>query len=177
MRWIVLLCELAAIAFVSQWGFGLWEPTDFYLLHDWGGLWLTLATVCLVGGAVWSFYTLFPSVLHAFDVVSHILAAALFLAAFAAVVALAVGLNKIGDRPRPAEVIATFIDYKTHRRASSASTSGHFGVLEVKNGPTLDVPLSVINKLRLKLGDEVPVMIHYGNLYDWGWLAPMQAIK
>ena len=173
MRWIVLLCEVAAIALAIQWGFGAWEETDFYRLHDWAGLWLTLGCVCLIGGALWSFYTLFPSVLLAFDLVSHILAATLFLAAFTAVVALAVGINKIGDRTRPEEVTATFIDYKTHRRASNASTSGHFGVFEVKNGPTFDVPLSVVNKLKLRIGDELPVVIRRGNLYDWGWLKPL----
>ena len=173
-RWIALLCVVTAIVLAIRWGLRSWAPTDFYRLHDWAGLWLTLATVCVTGGALWAFYALFPSVLHESRIVSNVLAGVLFFFAFAAVAGLAVGINRLGERLRPTEMIATLTDYKTHRRASNASSAGHFCVFRVANGPTLDVPVSVVDKLRLKIGDEVPVLLHQGNVYDWGWLEPLR---
>jgi antitoxin component of MazEF toxin-antitoxin module len=45
----------------------------------------------------------------------------------------------------------------------------------VENGPALEVPRSVLDKLKLKIGDKMPVSLHQGPLFDWGFIKPARS--
>ena len=175
-RWFICAVEITLLMLPVLWGVQAWEPVDFYERHDGVAVALVLGFALLAAAVLWSFYALFPPVLHAVWLIRNSLAALLFAAAFAATAALETGINKLGH-PHQQRVIATLTRYTNARGASNAGGQGRYGVVQVENGPALHVPLSVIDKQRLKIGDRATVLLYRGPLGYWGWVASVSGYR
>lgn len=94
---MIFVCQLAAISAVIAWGVDSKPPSDFDgMLTSWNGLILTLGFVCVCGCMLGSFYIIGPALLHALDLVKHIIGAVLLIASLAATVYLMIGINMAG---------------------------------------------------------------------------------
>jgi hypothetical protein len=171
-RWILFLSVVTGIGLSIYWGLPFDRGWHFYGYRDWvwPGLVLTLAFV--VGGALWLFYVHFPCVLHRSKFVSHIFAAVIFLSAFAAVWGLVLGINMIGVPLVPTELTGTITDVKTLKSKSVPSYDRQVAVVQVDQGPQIEMPIRVLNNLHVEIAFEgkICVFLQRGNLLYWGWV-------
>ena len=168
VRWKIFVCQLAAISAAIGWGIDSKPPSDFDgMLTGWNGLILTLSVFCVCGCMLWSFYVIGPALLHALELVKHIIGAALLIASLAATVYLMIGINMAGLRPSPERAKATLDRYEFGGRGAQHK---QYGVLRLVNGFEFRVPEPFLTKAKIYIGSEAHILLYRGNLFDWGML-------
>ncbi len=167
-RWLIFLCEVAVIGVAIWWGVVSRPASDFDgMLSGWCGGVLVLSAIGVCACVGGSFYALGPELLHAIELVKHVIGASLLVASLGAVVFLAIGINMAGEHRSPEQVTGTLDRYEFGGRGAQHK---EYGLLRLANGVEFRLPEPQLTRSKIYLGTQVPVLLYRGNLFDWGRL-------